>query len=79
MSTTQTPEQQPEEIVPIDEYPDSDTELKVYRGARFLKTVRAVIQWYSNVGYFIILGNKYMVAVSRDNEDSFTVNLPDVP
>lgn len=64
------------ELEPQDIYPDSDTDLSIYRGVTFLKVVRAVIHWYSNVGYFVRLKNGHMIAVERSEEGEFQIHIP---
>lgn len=60
----------------VDVYPDSQTELNILRGIQFIARVRAVVQWYSNVGYFVRLGHLGMIAVSHDEEGNFVIHLP---
>jgi hypothetical protein len=64
------------DLSPEDVYTDSDTELSIYRGVQFLKAVRAVVRFYSNVGNFIRLKNGHMIAVHINEEGVYFINVP---
>jgi hypothetical protein len=64
------------EISDDDIYPDSATTLVVLRGLVTVTRLRAVVHWTSNVGFFVRLPGGRMVAVSKQDDDTYLVNLP---